>query len=217
MTLALSTVSRLRCWIGERLASNTTSCASSCVTRIASSSAWPLPISMAAPRLTHAQRHLVGDDEADRGGEACGFRQPRVGVAQRVPLIGKHHERASAARELILVPIEAGGGQPSSGLRRLFGEVERPRRLDRRDGVLVDQLGHALARQQHAEQIEAGDIALQHDPVDQEHRHAVVGLAHGVEENVLQQGLGGQFPAAGPTSASISTWPAGMIVEIACL
>src|SRR3546814_144139 len=61
------------------------------------------------------------------------------------------------------------------------------RRLDRRDGVLVDELRQPIALEQHAEQVERRDMALEHHAIDEEHRHAFVGLAHRVEEDLLEQ------------------------------
>src|SRR3546814_7211089 len=68
-----------------------------------------------------------------------------------------------------------------------FGEVDRAVRLHRRDRVLVDELHLPLTLEQHAEKVESDDIALQHDAVDEEHRHRFVRAAHGVEEDVLKR------------------------------
>src|SRR3546814_6151363 len=52
--------------------------------------------------------------------------------------------------------------------------------------MLVDELHLPFALQQHAEQIEGDDIALQHDAVDEEHGDRFVRAAHGVEKDVLE-------------------------------
>src|SRR3546814_10426241 len=64
--------------------------------------------------------------------------------------------------------------------------VDRAVRLHRRNRMLVDELHLPFALQQHAEQIEGDDIALQHDAVDEEHGDRFVRAAHGVEKDVLE-------------------------------
>src|SRR3546814_1125663 len=58
--------------------------------------------------------------------------------------------------------------------------------LDRRNGMLVDELRMRIATQQHAEIIEPGDDPLQLDAIHQEDGDGHLCLAHIVEENVLQ-------------------------------
>src|SRR3546814_8519945 len=50
-----------------------------------------------------------------------------------------------------------------------FGDIDLPRRHDRRDGVLVDQLRLAVAAQQHREIVEPGDDSLKLDARSEEH------------------------------------------------
>ena len=68
----------------------------------------------------------------------------------------------------------------------MLEQLQRRRRHDRRDRVLVDELRMTVPAQQDAEIVEPGDHALQLNAVHQEHgdRHLV--LADAVEERVLQ-------------------------------
>src|SRR5688500_14809212 len=50
-------------------------------------------------------------------------------------------------------------------------QADRPARHDRRNGVLVDELGQAVPSQQHAEIIEPSDNTLQFHTIDQKYRH----------------------------------------------
>ena len=45
-------------------------------------------------------------------------------------------------------------------------QVERMKRLNRGNGMFVDELHHAVTLQQHAEQVERRDLTLEHDAVD---------------------------------------------------
>src|SRR3546814_1832137 len=53
--------------------------------------------------------------------------------------------------------------------------------------MLVDELHLPFAFEQHAEQVERDDIALQHHAVDEEHRDRLVRPADRVQEHVLQR------------------------------
>ncbi|PAV93087.1 hypothetical protein WR25_25301 [Diploscapter pachys] len=106
----------------------------------------------------------------------------------RVALIGQDDQRATATGELVAVTVKASAHRLFVRLA-LIGEVQRTRRLDGRYRVLVDELRHAFPLEQHAEQVEPGDLALQHHAVDQEHRDRIFGFAHRVQENFLQQRL----------------------------
>ncbi len=67
-----------------------------------------------------------------------------------------------------------------------FLKLDRPHRHHGRDRVLVDELGLAVAAQQHAEIVEPGDIALKLDAIDQEDRDRGFALADGIEKRVLK-------------------------------
>src|SRR3546814_10925847 len=53
---------------------------------------------------------------------------------------------------------------------------------------LVNELRQALALEEHAEQVERRDLALEHDAVHQEHGHRFARTADGAQEHLLQQG-----------------------------
>ena len=52
--------------------------------------------------------------------------------------------------------------------------------------MLVDQLRMAVAPKQHAEIVEPSDETLQFHPVDEKNRDRRLGLAHVVQERVLE-------------------------------
>ena len=114
--------------------------------------------------------------------------EARLGVAPRLLAeVRQRDDRAGAAGEFILrLTIEDAQPLGSSTLR--FGKIDRMRGLHGRDGVLVDELAQAVALEQHAEQVEGRDLALQHDAVDQEHGHRLAGSPHRRQEDLLEQG-----------------------------
>ncbi len=91
-------------------------------------------------------------------------------------------------------------------------------RLHRRDGVLVDQLDDAVALEKHAEQIEGRNIALEHDAVDQEHRHRIARFVHRRKEYFLQEFRAcDHWRKKADSIFARSIGCAGITVEIACL
>src|SRR5690242_9996427 len=80
------------------------------------------------------------------------------------------HDRTTGLRALppersVALAIEPTGLQlglvPSRRFLGPFEQLDRVTRHDRRDGVLVDELGMPVPSQQHAEIIEPGNDALQ--------------------------------------------------------
>ena len=109
------------------------------------------------------RRGAVHDINAD------GFRQPcslckscvnTTGTA--LALIGIHNHRPrAAAQALFTLKFEtAQSANLVLIIRTFFGKVERVRRLDRRHGMFVNQLHHAIALQKHAEQVVGCDFPL---------------------------------------------------------
>jgi hypothetical protein len=85
------------------------------------------------------------------------------------------------------VTIALGKKMPqASGLRRCFGslEVDRATRHHGRDGVLVDHLGHGIAKQHHI-LVERLDVALKLDTVDEIDRNRNMLLSEQVQKRVL--------------------------------
>ena len=62
------------------------------------------------------------------------------------------------------------------------GDVERTRRHDRGNGMLVDELGLAITAQQHGEIVEPGNDALKLHALDEEHRDGRLGTAQRVQK-----------------------------------
>jgi hypothetical protein len=67
-----------------------------------------------------------------------------------------------------------------------FGEIERLGRHDRRNGMFVDELGLAVAAQQHREIIEPGDDALELHTLHQEHGDGCLRAPQAVQEHILE-------------------------------
>jgi hypothetical protein len=65
-------------------------------------------------------------------------------------------------------------------------EINGARRHDRRNRVLVDHLGHGIAKEHHV-LIERFDLALQLDAVDEIDGHGNMLLAEQVKERILQK------------------------------
>src|SRR5690606_23743173 len=88
--------------------------------------------------------------------------------------------------------LSSRGGESSillvSFLAALFAligaEIDRARRHDRGDGVLVDHLRHRVLQQHHV-LIERFNLALQFDAIDHVDRNGNVLLAQSIEERVL--------------------------------
>jgi hypothetical protein len=57
---------------------------------------------------------------------------------------------------------------------------------DRRDGVLVDELGMPVASQQKAEIVEPGDDSLELDAIDEEDRERDLILPDEIQKRILQ-------------------------------
>src|SRR3954454_6738614 len=59
--------------------------------------------------------------------------------------------------------------------------------LNGRDRMLVDELRQPVALEEHAEQVEGDDLALEHDAVDEEHGDGLARAADGAEEHFLEE------------------------------
>ncbi len=68
----------------------------------------------------------------------------------------------------------------------MLAQIERVRRLKRRDGVLVDQLHLPFPLEQDGELVEAGHLPLKHDAVHEKQGHGRLLVGSRGEENVLQ-------------------------------
>ena len=172
-TLTFQAFSRLRCCTGDSGPSMMTSPASRSATSAPSSSTLPLPNSVPARARGSGTTSAADHVEIERAGEAH-----RLG--QRVPRVAAG--RLSSGRDA--GPASASGCWVSD--LRCLVERDRLRRHHRRDRVLVDELRLAVAAEQHAEVVEPGDDPLQLHPVHQEDRDRHLGLAHVVQERVLQ-------------------------------
>src|ERR1044072_9381044 len=187
ITLALVSSSRFFCWTGVTAASTIKSSASAWRTASAIRSTWPLP-NRVAGRGWRIRKWSRSSTATPIASASPGARARRASGLRRAPcpISGK----ATTAR------APRANSPASSRLKTLsrsllgldFLEVDRVFRLHRRDGVLVDELAEAVALQQHAEQVEGGDLALEHDSVDQEHGHRLVRLPDRGQEHFLEQG-----------------------------
>src|SRR4051812_26088713 len=187
MTLALVSVSRFFCWIGLIAASTISSSASAWRTASAIRSTWPRPNRVAGfawrtrkCSFSSTETPIASASPAASSRRAAGSRRapwPKSGKATmaRAP-------RAKSASSSRLKTLSR------SLLGLDLGEIDRIFRLHRRDGVLVDELAEAVAGEQHAEQVERSDFALEHDAIDEEHRHRLVRLADRGQEHLLEQG-----------------------------
>ena len=173
------------------------------------------------PDVAQLERAPRDDVDADRLGKALGLVEPRLGRAPRRRCRGRSGTTSSARspRANLAVVVAVEDAQSPLLRVRLTVEVERVRRLQGRDRMLVDELHQPVALEQHAELVEARDLALQHHAVDQEHRHRFV-LARRTPPGT---GPGAARAASSPSARSFrarrspSGSCAGMIVEIACL
>ncbi len=64
--------------------------------------------------------------------------------------------------------------------------MNRMARHDRRDGVLIDELGVAIASKQQTEVVEPGDDPLKLDAIDQEDRKRDLVFSYKIQKRVLQ-------------------------------
>src|SRR6516164_2568071 len=156
-----------------------------------------------------AQGYDSGRDHVEINGasEPCGFIEPRIwraqfgfgacGCADRYPRaqVGLDHERTARLTAFRRAQPVAAAIEPArfqSNLFRggrllgAFEQLDRMTRHNRRDRVLVDELGMPVASQQDAEIIEPGHYPLQLDPVHQEDRERGFVLTDVVEEGILQ-------------------------------
>ncbi len=115
-----------------------------------------------------------GPSVRDRRRASASPRQP--------PAPARQDARGASRRENGAPPTQAFSTASSTRLEQLHGMA----RHDGGDGVLVDELGMAVAAEQDAEVVEPGHNALQLDAVDQENRERGLVLAHAVEESVLE-------------------------------
>src|SRR5205085_9390195 len=175
MALVPVSSSKFFCWIGVNAASTTSSLAPCSLAIAAISSTWPLPSKVAArgDRTRNALRATTSMPIASASPSAS---STRASILRRtwLPASSGTARTARSPRATSIAPL------PSKLFRihlRVPGfvraEVERARRLQGRDGVLVDQLGLSAAFEQQGKLIEARDRALQHDTVDEENRHRV--------------------------------------------
>ena len=95
-------------------------------------------------------------------------------------------------------------------------QVERMRRLQCRDRVLVDQLELLIPLEQNGKLVESDDVALQHHAVHEKQGHRRAFRGSSGEEHILQAGAIAR-PACLESFASSVGERCGMIVEIACL
>jgi hypothetical protein len=65
-------------------------------------------------------------------------------------------------------------------------QFNRPCWIDRRDSMFVDDLRNAAPLKLYSEVVEPFDLALEPDPVHEEHRHINFVVAQVIEEGILK-------------------------------
>src|SRR6185503_675503 len=186
ITLALVSSSRFFCWTGLIAASTISNSASAWRTASAIRSTWPRP-NRVAGRGWRTRKWSFSSTSTPIASARPAASSSRAAGSRRAP--GPSSGRATIARApRVNSPASSRLKTLSRSLLGLdLGKIDRIFRLHGRDGVLVDELAEPVALEQHAEQVEGRDLALEHDAVDQEHRHRLVGLAHRGQEHLLEQ------------------------------
>jgi hypothetical protein len=71
-------------------------------------------------------------------------------------------------------------------LRSNFVQFDRLRRMDGRDGMLVDDLGAIASHKLDGEVVERSDLALESDSIHEKHCHLNSVVAKMLEEGILE-------------------------------
>jgi hypothetical protein len=85
-------------------------------------------------------------------------------------------------------------------------QLDRREWLDNGDGLLVDELRLAIPREQNAEAVEGGHVALELNPALEKHRHRNLAILKVPEEHLLDRldplYCHGEFPFLIPVTAA---------------
>src|SRR5688572_29710532 len=195
MTLAWAPSSSDFCWTGVSAASTTSSPALCSWTSSAISSTWPLPSRVAGrtERRRYERRAatltpIASASPCASSSRASAVRREPAPLVWR-PLFSGTTSTARSPRVTSLAPLPSKlfRGSLRAGVALLAIEVEGVLGLQRRDRVLVDQLHLAGPLEHQRELVVTGDRALQHHPIDQEYRHALLVARRGGQEQVLER------------------------------
>src|SRR6476646_8112853 len=176
MTLVPASSSRFFCWIGVSAASTISKCASSAFAIPAISSTWPLP-SRVAGRTARTRNGLAATTSIPIASASPSASSTRASAERRAPSPGSSGTAMTARspRETSIAPLPSKLFSVALLSLAALLEVERMRRLERRDGMLVDQLQLAATLEDQAELVEPGHRALKHHAIDQEDGHPLAG------------------------------------------
>lgn len=114
-------------------------------------------------RRADMRRDTIDNINPDGRRQSRRFGQPRLHIARATRTTIRVHDDGPRATAKTVFTFEFEATQNVKLfliIRAFFGKVERMRGLHRRDGMLVNQLHHAIALQQHAEKVISRDLAL---------------------------------------------------------
>src|SRR5437868_4723536 len=188
ITLAPTSCSRFFCWTGLSGASPISTPASCSLARPATSSTWPLP-SKVAGRTVLRRKARSATTTMPIASARPSASSSRASASRRAPSRGNSGATITA-RSPRATSGSAGWSKLFSFVLRLAAllglEIQRMRRLQRRERMLVDELDLPAALEHEAELVEAGDRPLEHHAVHQEQGHAFPVPCGRSEEQILQ-------------------------------
>ena len=114
-------------------------------------------------RCADMRRDAIDNIDADGSRQSCCLGQPRIHIARAPRTTIRVHDDGLRATAKTVFTFEFEAAQNAKLfliIRAFFGKVERMRGLHCRYGMFVDQLHHAIALQQHAEQVIGRDLTL---------------------------------------------------------